>query len=105
MVKHNLIYDLLQSTKLSSSTVKINQQKCIDQIYFVICNSCHWCATYFGINASLLSSSLSCHGCASYNTEFMPIITDESFRIEITQHEVNNPKQSQIQQEKLQQSF
>jgi hypothetical protein len=82
MVKHNLIYDLLQSTKLSSSTVEINQEKCIDQIYFVICNSSHWCATYFGINASLLSSSLSCHGCASYNTEFMPIITDESFRIE-----------------------
>ena len=81
MVKHNLIYDLLQSTKLSSSTVEINQEKCIDQIYFVICNSCHWCATYFGNNVSL-SPLTTCHGCNSHNTELLQISTDESFRIE-----------------------
>ena len=57
------------------------REKLTDQIYFVICNSCYWCATYFGINVSL-SSPLVCHGCGLYNTELMPISTDESFRID-----------------------
>ncbi|MGB7665259.1 MAG: hypothetical protein WBL67_21190, partial [Nitrososphaeraceae archaeon] len=59
----------------------------IDKIYFVICNSCYWCATYFGIDDfEYLSGSssrvLNCPICNSHNTELMPIATDESFRIE-----------------------
>ena len=50
----------------------------------MICNSCYWCATYFGIGVSL-SSSLVCHGCGLHNTELMSISTDESFRIEYSQ--------------------
>jgi hypothetical protein len=81
MVRLNLIYDLLQTTKNSSGTVDVNREKRTDQIYFVICNSCYWCATYFGIDVSL-SSPLVCHGGGLHNTELMPISTDESFRIE-----------------------
>ena len=53
----------------------------------MICNSCYWCASYFGIDdlESLSASSshvLDCPICNSHNTELMPISTDESFRIE-----------------------
>jgi uncharacterized protein (UPF0276 family) len=87
MVKLNLVYDLLQTTKISSSssTVDVERKKHTDQIYFVICNSCYWCATYFRFDPSLSSSSssspLACHGCSLRNTELIPISTDESFRI------------------------
>ena len=47
----------------------------------MICNSCYWCATYFGIDVSLSSPPV-CHGCGLHNTELMPISMDESFRIE-----------------------
>ena len=62
----------------------------IEKIYFVICNSCYWCASYFGIDdlESLSGSSshvLDCHICNSQNTELIPISTDESFRIEYRQ--------------------
>jgi hypothetical protein len=80
MIRLNLIYDLLQTTKISSGTVGVKREKHTDQIYFVICNSCYWCAAYFGIDVSL-SSPLVCHGCGLHNTELMPISTDESFRI------------------------
>lgn len=74
---HNL---RLKEAKLN--TIENNENK----IYFVICNSCYWCATYFGIdNLEYISTSsshvLECHVCRSHNTEFMPISTDESFRI------------------------
>jgi hypothetical protein len=60
--------------------------RCSNQIYFVICNSCYWCASYFSINnsESLSTSSsnvLDCQICNSHNTELIPISTDESFRI------------------------
>jgi hypothetical protein len=88
MTRLNIVYDLLQTTKVSSNSnenSKILQS--IDKIYFVICNSCYWCATYFGIDdlESLSGSSshvLNCPICNSHNTELMPIATDESFRIE-----------------------
>jgi hypothetical protein len=84
MVKLNLAHDLLQTTRISpesSNTLDKKRDKRTSPISFVICNSCYWCATYFGIDAS--SSSLPvCHGCKSHDTELMPILTDESFRIE-----------------------
>jgi hypothetical protein len=82
------VYDLLQTTKISSNTIENNEiLQPIDKIYFVICNSCYWCATYFGIDdlESLSGSSshvLDCRSCNSHDTELMPIATDESFRIE-----------------------
>jgi hypothetical protein len=88
MARLNIVYDLLQTTKISSNTIEDNEiLQPIDKIYFVICNSCYWCATYFGINdlESLSGSSshvLDCHVCNSHNTELIPISTDESFRIE-----------------------
>lgn len=36
MVRLNLIYDLLQTTKISSGTVGVKREKDTDQIYFVI---------------------------------------------------------------------
>ena len=85
----NMVYDLpLKKIKLSPITIENNKiLQPIDKIYFVICNSCYWCATYFGIDdlESLSGSSshvLDCHVCNSHNTELMPIATDESFRIE-----------------------
>ena len=85
----NMVYDLpLKKTKLSPTTIENNKiLQHIDKIYFVICNSCYWCASYFGIDdlESLSGSSshiLDCPICNSHNTELMPISTDESFRIE-----------------------
>ena len=59
----------------------------IDQIYFLVCNSCYWCSTYFGIDEleSLSVSqthALSCHICNSCNTKLMPISTNVSSRME-----------------------
>ena len=88
MARLNIMYDLLQTTKISSNTIEDNElAQPIDKIYFVICNSCYWCASYFGIDdlESLSGSSsrvLDCHVCNSDNTELMPISNDESFRIE-----------------------
>jgi hypothetical protein len=92
MVRLNIVYDLLQTTKLSSTTLGIGSEgnttlQPIDKIYFVICNSCYWCASYLGIDdlESLSGSSshvLDCPICNSHNTELMPISNDESFRIE-----------------------
>ena len=92
MVRLNIVYDLLQTTKLSSNTIGIGSEgnttlQPIDKIYFVICNSCYWCASYFGIDdlESVSGSSshvLDCPICNSHNTELMPISTDESFRNE-----------------------
>jgi hypothetical protein len=72
----------------SSNTIEDNEiLQPIDKIYFVICNSCYWCATYFG-NDELKSISesssyvLDCHICNSHNTELIPIPSDDSFRIE-----------------------
>ena len=53
----------------------------------MICNSCYWCVSYFGIDdlESLSASSshvLDCPIYNSHNTELIPISTDESFRIE-----------------------
>jgi hypothetical protein len=85
----NIVYDLpLKKIKLSPITIENNKiLQHIDKIYFVICNSCYWCASYFGIDdlESLSGSSsrvLDCPICNSHNTELMPITNDESFRIE-----------------------
>jgi hypothetical protein len=87
-VRLDIANDLLQTTELSSSTIENNMiLQPIDKFYFVICNSCYWCASYFGIDdlESLSGSSshvLDCYVCNSHNTELMPIATDESYRIE-----------------------
>ena len=83
-VRLNIANDLLISTELSSNNTILQP---IEKVYFVICNSCYWCASYFGIDdlESLSRSSshvLVCPICSSHNTELMPIATDESFRIE-----------------------
>jgi hypothetical protein len=85
-VKLNIEYELLLQTNLSSNTLERENKKIIrsiDHIYFVICNSCYWCASYFSIN-DLESSSqvLGCHVCNSHDTELIPISTNESFRID-----------------------
>jgi hypothetical protein len=91
MDRLNIAYDLPQTAKLSSNTIENDKiQQLTSRVYFVICNSCYWCASYFGFNdleslsASSSSSShiLDCHVCNSHNTELIPISTDESFRIE-----------------------
>jgi hypothetical protein len=88
MVRLNIAYDLLQTTKLTSNT-KENDKilERTNQVYFVICNSCYWCATFFGIDhlETLSASSthvLDCHVCNSHNTELIPISINESFRID-----------------------
>jgi hypothetical protein len=54
----------------------------------VICNSCYWCASYFdiddleSISGSSSSYVLDCHICNSHNTELIPILADESFKME-----------------------
>ena len=81
----NIVYDLLQTAKISSNTiVKANNKisSPINKIHFVICNSCYWCASYFSIDYLDSSSQvLRCHVCNSHNTELIPISSNESFRI------------------------
>jgi hypothetical protein len=90
-IRYGSLYTIFPAPLQPRENNKILQS--ISQIYFVICNSCYWCATYFGIDdleslsASSSSSSssshvLACHVCNSHNTELIPISTDESFRIE-----------------------
>ena len=89
VIRLDIAYDLrLKQANLSQNAI-VNKEilQPIDRIYFVICNSCYWCASYFGIDdlESLSKSSshvLDCPICNSHNTELMPIATDESFRIE-----------------------
>lgn len=84
----NIEYDLLLQKTIFSSRSKDNERENnavlqrTDHVYFVICNSCYWCASYFGID-DLESSSkvLSCHVCNSHNTDQIPISSNESFRI------------------------
>jgi hypothetical protein len=85
VIRLNVAYDLrLKKDKLENKEIL----QPINKIYFVICNSCYWCATYFGIdNLESLSGSssshvLGCPICNSHNTELMPITNDESFRAE-----------------------
>jgi hypothetical protein len=84
LIRPNIAYDLRpKKAKLENNEIL----QPIDKIYFVICNSCYWCASYFGIDdlESLSASSshvLDCPICNSHNTELIPISTDESFRIE-----------------------
>jgi hypothetical protein len=85
----NIVYDLpLKKTKLSPINIENNKiLQPIHKVYFVICNSCYWCASYFGIDdlESLSGSSsyvLNCPICNLHNTELMPISNDESFTIE-----------------------
>ena len=79
------MYDMIQTTKLSSSTIKREKNSVLrhtDNIYFVICNSCFWCASYFSFDGLELSSQvLRCHRCNSRGTELIPISSNESFRI------------------------
>jgi hypothetical protein len=81
----NIVYDLLHTTKLSSNIIDRENNKIlqpINKIYFVICNSCYWCASYFSINDMEFSSRVPrCHLCSSRNTELIPISSNESFRI------------------------
>jgi hypothetical protein len=86
-VKLNIEYDiLLQKTKLSSNSIERENNaivQSINHVYFVICNSCFWCASYFSIgNMKSSSRVLRCHLCDSYNTELIPISSNESFRID-----------------------
>jgi hypothetical protein len=82
----NLANDLrLKQAILTSNIIERNE---ISQpVYFVICNSCYWCATYFrnddlGFRSESSSHNLNCPICNSQNIELMPIAIDESFRIE-----------------------
>jgi hypothetical protein len=89
VIRLDIAYDLrLKQAKLSQDAI-VNKEivQYTNRIYFMICNSCYWCASYFGIDdlESLSGSSshvLNCPICNSHNTELMPIATDESFRIE-----------------------
>ena len=89
VIRPNLAYDLrLEQAKLSYNAKENNEiLQPTDKIYFVICNSCYWCASYFGIDdlespSGSSSHVLDCPICNSNNTELMPIATDDSFRIE-----------------------
>lgn len=88
MIRLKIVYDaLLQKTKTSlyskdteRENFKIKHQT--NKIYFVICNPCYWCASYFSIdNVELSSQVLRCHVCNSRNTELIPISSNGSFRM------------------------
>jgi hypothetical protein len=85
--------DFLGKTKPSSiTTVNAKREnrsirKRSNKLYFQICNSCYWCTTYFGIrDLETLSESssnvLDCQYCNSHNTNLMPVLPADSFRME-----------------------
>jgi hypothetical protein len=79
----NLIYDLLQTTKISSKSLEYNKFQNLRRIYFVICRSCIWRASYFGVVVPASSYIPHCYVWNSNNnTELMPISTDESFMVD-----------------------
>lgn len=90
--------DFLEKTEPFSSTINTKKENIrirrrSGKVYFQICNSCYWCATYFGIHGleTLSESSsyvLDCQFCNSHNTNLMPVLPTESFRMEydITKH-------------------
>jgi len=87
-VRLNIEYDLLLQKSKVSSGFKHNESennsvlRRTDHIYFVICNSCYWCASYFSIDDLKISlQTPRCHVCNSHNTELIPISSNESFRI------------------------
>ena len=87
-VRLNIEYDLLLQKSKISSDFKYDKKesnsilRSTDNIYFIICNSCYWCASYFSVDDLEASSQvLRCHLCNSRNTELVPISSNESFRI------------------------
>ncbi|HZA68326.1 MAG TPA: hypothetical protein VE548_01400 [Nitrososphaeraceae archaeon] len=77
----------IKEQHLASYQNDTNTQRRSSQVYFVMCNSCYWCATYYGNDnlesfTQLSSSVPNCYLCDSHSVELMPISTDESFRIE-----------------------
>jgi hypothetical protein len=80
----NVSYVLpLQKTKRVNAESEINNvPQSINHTCFVICNSCYWSTTIFGIDNLSLSHVINCHACNSHNTELIPIEPDESFRID-----------------------
>lgn len=52
-----------------------NYRKIVRKKYFLICNSCHWCASYFRNGNSLLK----CPQCEYDEIECMPIGDDENY--------------------------
>lgn len=77
-VRPNLAYNLLmKKTKFSSNPINTGSEKItsvppFNHIYFVICNSCYWCASYFGID-DLEAQVIGCHACNSHNTKRMSV--------------------------------
>jgi hypothetical protein len=88
MERFNIAYDLLQTAKLSSNIIENDKiLQLTSRVYFVICNSCYWCASYFGMdNLESLSASsrdvLDCHVCKSH-TKLIPISTYDTLKIEL----------------------
>ena len=88
-VRLDIEYDLLlQKSKVSPSFEHNESEnnyvlRSTDYIYFVICNSCYWCASYFNIeDLESPSQVIRCHLCGSHDTDLIPISSNESFRIE-----------------------
>jgi hypothetical protein len=82
-VRLNFEDDFLLQTKLASNALDKDVGRSVNHIHFVICNTCYWCASYFSIdNMETSSQVLRCHLCNSYNTEVIPISSNESFRID-----------------------
>ncbi len=74
----------IEYNKISPTTSKKDGReilRSVDHSYFVICNSCYWCASYFEIDDLKSSQTLGCHMCNSCNTELIPISSNESFKI------------------------
>ena len=87
MTRSNIAYDLLQATKNSSKSLGNNKVQEVRQIYFLICNSCYWSASYFGVDdlCTLLTHYSPVMYAIHIILELLPISTDESFRIEYSQ--------------------
>jgi hypothetical protein len=56
-----------------------------DEVYFLICQSCFWCASYIGANTfttRTAPTTTKCHICSRENIESMSIADNEGYRFD-----------------------
>jgi hypothetical protein len=72
----SLYYQAMSTTAIPHATIEsdLNKRRSNNHRYFVLCNSCFWCASYL-----LHIGILRCPSCKNEIMEFMPIRSDETF--------------------------
>ena len=79
LMKENITVKYMLTTAMSHATTAttksdLSKRSNNNQRYFVLCNSCFWCASYLRH-----MGTIRCPRCKNEITEFMPIRSEETF--------------------------